>query len=172
MSDVDSATASQSVVTPPPPKRTLQDVYRSQEGLTELTGKNDGPHIVAYHRAAGLDCPSGCPYCASGVKWTFDQVGIPTTITAWSPTAHNKKNVVFDGSRLLKDPKTGDVITLYYANLGRIGHTGFFDSRINESVVQTFEFNTNSVGSRDGGGNYFKKRPLKTLNSITRWTEN
>lgn len=176
LSDVDSTTATHDL----PKKDTviiikkplLVEVYTSQAGLTELTGNNDGPHIAAYHRAAGLNCPRGCPYCASGVKWCFDQAKIQTTITAWSPTAHNANNVVFKGGKFYKDPMPGDVITIYYTNLGRIGHTGFFHSKVNERVAQTFEFNTNSSGSRDGGGNYFKYRPFHTLYSITRWTEN
>lgn len=172
MSDVDSVTASQNVVIAPKPIRpTLVEIYNSQAGLTELTGNNDGAHIAAYHRAAGLNCPVGCPYCSSGVKWTFDSAGVATPIKAWSPSAHNKNNVVYQDGRFFKDPRPGDVITIFYQNLGRIGHTGFFDARINEDVVQTFEFNTNSTGSRDGQGNFFKKRPLKTLHSISRWTE-
>lgn len=176
LSDVDSTIAFASIDTVAvhkPEKPTIAEIYTSQEGLEELTGNNDGPHIVMYHTAAGIDCSSGCqhPYCASGVRWAFDSAGVETTINAWSPTAHNDDNVVYESGAFIKEPLPGDVITLYYRKLGRIGHTGFVDKRINDRVVKTFEFNTNSLGSRDGGGNYFKYRPVKTLHSITRWTD-
>jgi len=149
-------------------KRTaLQKVYISQVGVREKTGKNDGPEVEAYLKSTNLG--PGFAWCAAFVKWCFDQINHSVPITAWSPTAHNSKNIVYFRNRFEKQPQQGDVFTLYYPNKGRIGHTGFYDKMNNESMVQTVEGNTNGAGSREGDGVYIKFRPLKTIHSITSW---
>lgn len=169
IADVDSETATSAIASiekPVKKKLTVQEIYTSQEGLQELTGNNDGPQVEMYLRSCGLKCR--CPYCAAGVRWTFDSAGVKTKINAFSPTAHNSKNLVYFKGKWYKDPLPGDVITIYFPTLGRIGHTGFFDAMQNSKMCKTFEFNTNAAGSRDGQGNYFKVRSLKSLYSITR----
>ncbi|HRO18524.1 MAG TPA: hypothetical protein PLU07_10055, partial [Ferruginibacter sp.] len=63
----------------------------------------------------------------------------------------------------------GDVFTLYYAHLKRIGHTGFHHKKINSSVYESVEGNTNAAGSREGDGVYKKKRSYNATHSISRW---
>lgn len=84
-------------------------------------------------------------------------------------SCENKKNMVFQKSKHLKEAKPGDVFTLYYAKLGRIGHTGFYDRPVNSSVFETVEGNTNMAGSREGDGVYRKKRSYHSTYSISRW---
>lgn len=147
----------------------VRDIYTSQIGVREKTGNNDGAAVEKYLKATGLG--KGNPWCAAFEKWCFDQAKVKTTITAWSPSAHNSKNLLMFRDKLTTEPRAGDVVCFYYANLGRIGHTGFYDQRINESVYESVEGNTNGSGSREGDGVYRKKRSYKSTYSISRWVK-
>jgi hypothetical protein len=112
----------------------------------------------------------GYAWCAAFVHWCLDSAGIKNTITAWSPTAHNSGNIVWFDKKFNKDPDAGDVFTLYSGSLKRIHHTGFFDEKINSSIYQSVEGNTNEGGSVNGDGVYRRKRSFHATYSITRWT--
>jgi hypothetical protein len=142
-------------------------VYNSQVGVREATGRNDGKQVEAYLKSTGLG--KGYSWCAAFVKWCFDQADVKTPITAWSPSAHNSRNVVYFKRSLLKPVQPADVFTIWYPRLNRIGHTGFVDGQVNSKIIQTVEGNTNYAGSREGDGVYRKKRSLNTIHSITRW---
>jgi len=150
-------------------KLTLQEIYNSQVGVREKTGKNDGPEVEMYLKSVGLG--KGYAWCAAFVHWSLDSAGYNNPITAWSPTAHNKNNIIYFQGAQRKKPIPGDVFTLYYPKLKRIGHTGFYDKTINSSIYESVEGNTNGEGSREGDGVYRKKRSFKATYSITRWTE-
>lgn len=150
--------------------KTLQDVYLSQVGVKEATGNNDGPEVEKYLRSTGLG--KGFAWCAAFVHWCLEEVDIPNTVNAWSPTAENKNNLVFKLRQFREEPQAGDVVTFYYANLGRIGHTGFFNKKISDVTYESVEGNTNSSGSREagnGGGVYKKYRSFNSTHSISRW---
>jgi hypothetical protein len=147
---------------------TVQAIYTSQIGVREATGKNDGVQVEAYLKSVNLG--KGYAWCAAFVKWCFDRADINTTITAWSPTAENRKNLVYDKGKFLQDPRPGDVFTLYYPSLKRIGHTGFYDKKQNSTIFRSVEGNTNGEGSREGDGVYVKYRSVKATYSISRWT--
>lgn len=155
------------MVTPPPLDSLLEKIFMGEVGVREATGKNDGKDVLKYQKNAGLG--TGYSWCACFVKWCFDQAAIKTTITAWSPTCHNKKNIVMMNSTYKQSLRRGDVFTLYYPKLGRIGHTGFVRKKFGTNSVETVEGNTNSAGSREGDGVYVKVRPKSSIYSITRW---
>lgn len=144
----------------------LRESYNSQLGVREKTGKNDGKDVEKYLKSTGLG--KGNPWCAAFVHWNLEQVGIPNEITAWSPTAYSKSRVTWKGGKWKKEFRPGQVFTLWYSNLGRIGHTGFVDD-LDGSVAITVEGNTNSAGSREGDGVYKKRRPLNGLYAICDW---
>ena len=150
-----------------PARPSLTEIYLSQIGVREATGRNDGPQICTYLRSVGLG--EGYAYCSAFVHWSLDSACIPNTVTAWSPSAHNAKNIIWTGKKFLKDPEPGDVGCLYYTSLRRIGHTFFYHRRINSSVYESVEANTNVEGSREGDGVYKKKRSFNATYSITRW---
>lgn len=129
----------------------MAKIYSSQIGVKEATGKNDGPQIKAYLKVSGL--PEGHPWCAAFVAWCFKMAGITTINSAYSPNWFIK-------SRLTKTPKQGDLIGIYFKNLGRIAHVGFYD-RADNSFVIAVEGNTNDQGSREGN-RVAKRRRLKT----------
>lgn len=147
--------------------KSLQDVYLSQLGVREATGNNDGKEVEMYLRSTGL--PKGNPWCAAFVHWCLEEVDIPNTVNAWSPTAENKKFIVFKLRQYHYEPEAGDVVTFYYANLGRIGHTGFFNRKISDVTYESVEGNTNSQSSREGNGVFKRFRPFNSTHSISRW---
>ena len=145
------------------------ETYKSQIGVREATGHNDGKQVEAYLKSVKLG--KGYAWCAAFVKWTFDQCGIKTTINAMALSTHRKGHFVYNKGVKYKEPQAGDVFTLYYPKLKRIGHTGFFDKEINDKIFRTVEGNTNSAGSREGDGVYVKYRSYKATYSINRWVE-
>lgn len=135
-------------------------------GVREATGKNDGKRVEEYLRITGLG--KGYSWCAAFVKWCLAQCGVVTPITAWSPSAENRSNMVYKHTMFQK-PKSGDVFCLWSQSKGRIAHTGFFHKEVNESVYQTVEGNTSDGGSFNGDGVYMRKRSYKSTYSISRW---
>lgn len=147
----------------------ITDVYLSQLGVHEKTGHNDGKDVEKYLRSVGLG--KGYAWCAAFVRWCFDSAGIKTTINGAAASAHNPKNLVCYKHSQLKTPEPGDVFTLWYNALGRIGHTGFYHKRVNATVYESVEGNTNEAGSREGDGVYKKYRSFNATHSINRWAK-
>lgn len=147
----------------------IRTVYTSQIGVRELSGKNDGKDVEKYLRSVGLG--KGYAWCSAFVHWSLEQTKTPNTINGYSPTAHNKNNIVYFQRKSLKPVQAGDVFTLWFASLGRIAHTGFLDRKINSSIFETIEGNTNEAGSREGDGVYRKRRSFNSTYSITRWVK-
>lgn len=145
------------------PKTDLVEIYTGFIGVRELTGKNDGYWVERWLKHEGLG--KGNPYCASFVSFCLDSAGFKNNITAWSPTAFDKTKVVYKGE-WKREFKQGQVFTLYYSNLKRIGHTGFAHQLLNEKIIETVEANTNGEGSREGSGVFKKKRSLHTIYAI------
>jgi CHAP domain len=144
----------------------LTQVYKSQVGVREKSGRNDGRDVEMYLRSTGL--PKGNPWCAAFVHWCMEQAGVPNKINASSGSAYSKSKVSFKGGKWKREFRPGQVFTLYYQNLGRIGHTGFVDD-LDGSVAMTVEGNTNVAGSREGDGVYKKRRPLNGMYAICDW---
>lgn len=147
----------------------IEQTYNSQLGVREATGKNDGVQVETYLKSVKLG--KGYAWCAAFVKWCFDQCGIKTTINAMALSTHRPGHLVYYKGKQLRPPIAGDVGTLYYQHLGRIGHTFFYDKEINSKIYRSVEGNTNSAGSREGDGVYIKYRSYKATYSISRWIE-
>ena len=121
----------------------------------------------------------GYAWCAFFVRAMLNHCGVENTVSGWSPTAYNKKDVIYTDGRFYQMPRYDDVLvmTLSYSkfkNTGRykaIGHTGIVD-QVGEYSVRTIEGNTNERGTRDSrsrDGVYVKIRPLSKSIHITRW---
>lgn len=152
-----------------PEAKSLQSVYTKFIGVREKTGNNDGKEVEMFLQSVGLG--KGYAWCAAFVKYCMLEAGIKSAekINGMALSCENKKNMVFQKGKHLKDAKAGDVFTLYYAKLGRIGHTGFFDKPVNSSLFETVEGNTNNQSSREGDGVYRRKRSYNSTFSISRW---
>jgi hypothetical protein len=152
------------------PQARLKDVYTSQIGVREQPkGSNWGPEVGRYLKSVNLNVPA--PWCAAFVHWCLDKAGIPNSVTAWSPTAHNKNNIVYYQGKFKKEPAPGDVFTLWFPKLKRIAHTGFVDKKINSTIYLSVEGNTNEAGSREGDGVMRRYRSFRATWSITRYTQ-
>jgi hypothetical protein len=152
-----------------PESQSIAEVYTSQLGIREATGHNDGKSVEMYLQSVGLG--RGYPWCAAFVRWCYDSAHIVTTINGAAASAHRPQNLVLFQHKFLKEPQSGDAFTLWYPSLHRIGHTGFYHKRVNESVYQSVEGNTNEAGSREGDGVYKKYRSFNATYSISRWTK-
>jgi hypothetical protein len=110
-----------------------------------------------------VDFQAGASWCAAFMHFIYWQCGIhltPRRAYAWSPTW-------FIERWLVQDPQPGDVIGIYYRNLGRIGHVGMVEG-IHDSYVITIEGNTGADGGRDGDGVYRKRRLRRAIHSWSR----
>lgn len=155
--------------TPNTIKPNIQSIYTSFIGVREKSGKNDGPEVEMFLRTVGLG--KGYPWCAAFVKYCLLEAGIESAkkINGMALSCENKSDFVYNKGKKIKEVEAGDVFTLYYAKLKRIGHTGFVDKEINSSIFESVEGNTNIAGSREGDGVYRKKRSYNATYSISRW---
>ena len=62
--------------------------------------------------------------------------------------------------------QAGDLFTLYYRRLGRVGHVGIVGGMIGKNTIMTYEGNTNEGGSREGDGVFRKARPIRSLEGV------
>ncbi len=144
----------------------VQKVYVSYIGTREKSGRNDGPEVEIFLKSVGLG--RGNPWCAAFVHFCLERGGVKNVITAWSPTSLNKNNLVWFNKKALKTVLAGDVFSLYYPNLGRIGHTGFVNRDMG-GTYESVEGNTNNSLSREGDGVYKKIRSKNGTFAMSRW---
>lgn len=146
--------------------RTAHRIATEQIGVTEATGKNDGPKIKAYLKVTGL--PEGYPYCAAGLSWSYLQAAyeldsnksmIPFPLTAGSQKIYD--HAVKYGKNVEFKPAKYDFFT-WRKKDSYLGHIGMIDSVGEKGWVHTIEFNTSpGVGNqRDGDGVWRKKRNI------------
>lgn len=152
------------------PLTRLVYVYRSQIGVRELTGNNDGKEVEMYLQSVGLK--KGQPYCAAGVAWSFMQAKIKAPKSGWSPAWFQPKYVIYTKgvSSLQTEPQQGDVGGYYYAKLGRYGHTFFIDYwSKNGSFCITVEFNGTDKQTREGNGVVRNTVPKSKISVVARY---
>jgi hypothetical protein len=152
----------------------------SYVGVREKGGNNRGFNDRGLRKVMErVGWKPGYQWCSFFVKAMLYECGVPNTISGWSPTAYNKKDVIFTNGKFYQKFKSGDVLimTLSYNKFRKtnrykgIGHTGIVDS-VGSRSVRTIEGNTNDAGARDsrgGDGVYYKIRPLNKSIHITRW---
>jgi len=149
----------------------IESVYTKELGVKELTGNNDGARVEEYLKVTGLG--KGYSWCAAFVKWCLMQCGVVTSITAWSPTAENRNNIVWKRNGFAQQPKSGDVFCLWSVKKGRIAHTGFFHRDLNGVAYETVEGNAadpnSGKDSFNGVGVFKRKRSYHSTYSISRW---
>lgn len=147
--------------------------YRAQIGVRELTGHNDGTQVETYLKTVGLQ--RGYAWCAAFIKWNLIQgkVAAASQIDGAAASCYRKGYTVFFNHRWGGEPQPGDVFTLWFRSLNRIGHTGFWDGWANrkEGTVITVEGNTNSGGSRNGDGVYRRIRQAGSMYAVSRWID-
>lgn len=136
-------------------------IARSQIGVREATGNNDGVRVEGYLKVNHLT--KGNPWCAAFISWVFKQAGFAQPRTAWSPA-------LFPLAQQSLSPKPADVLGIYSIKLKRIAHCGLVERRKNNWII-SIEGNTNADGSRDGDGVYRKWRHLRTIAKFADWVK-
>lgn len=140
----------------------------TQVGVTEKTGKNDGPQVESYLKVVGL--PKGYPYCAAGISWSFwctaidlkqNRKFIPFPLTASSQIVYDysRKN----GKEAIDQKSAKYDFFVWRKKDSYGGHIAWIDSVQQKGWVRTLEFNTsagNAGSQRDGGGVYMKRRNI------------
>lgn len=141
-------------------------------GIHEVGGNNRGPEVEAILAHAGM--PAGSNWCSAWVMRVLDRCNINHTVNAWSPTSTPTAKCVYQrdkGQKFKSQP--GDVFSLYYSNLKRIGHTGFIEKEDGDFVI-TMEANTNDGGTRDsnkGDSIMRKRRSKKSIYRVANWVD-
>lgn len=152
----------------------LPAVYRAEVGVSEATGRNDGPRVTAYLRYCGL--VEGYEWCAAFVSWCHGQAGYAQPRNAWAAALFVADRTVWRvdnqwpvpwGSGPAMGPQTGpragDIFGIYVPAKRRIGHCGFIDGWDGKWIT-TVEGNVNHAVVR-------KRRLVTTIYAVARWTE-
>ncbi len=146
----------------------VAEIYRSQIGVRELTGNNDGRQVEMFLESCKL--AKGNPWCAALVTWTFKTAGIKAVVSGYSPDWFPAGKTIYKkGSAGNSVPGTADVFGIWFSNKGRIAHVGFIDEWKSGSYTVTVEGNTNEAGSREGDGVYRKRRLKSQIYKVSRW---
>lgn len=148
-------THSQEAHTQEPLRKQLQNVYRSEIGVQEHSGKNDGTRVAEYLNYCQL--PEGYAWCAAFISWSFGQIGLPQPRTPWSPALFVKTRRITQ----IQHVQTGDLFGLYDPSIKRIHHAGFVDGR-DANYIITVEGNSNHAVER-------RRRPIKTIHLYASW---
>lgn len=151
------------------------DVLVSKNGVREVPkNSNRGPDVEQFQRATWLE-GTGWAWCAAFVCWGFKRLvdsGIdlrfarPQTAGAWDfeRWARSQPSPV-----KLHKPRTkikkGDIVIFTFSHIG----VAIEDEA--GGYVKTIEGNTDSSGSREGGGVYIKTRATSLIRSNIRWTD-
>lgn len=147
-------------------------------GVEEVDGTNCGPMVDQYKAATNLPPHESWPWCAAFVCWltreAMKATGIketatfkrPTTAGAWDLENWSRKQ---DNSTQTKKPhggdiKAGDIVVFAFS------HVGVAVKDAKDGYVRTVEANTDSNGSREGGGVFCKVRKLSQIRSRIRFT--
>ena len=129
----------------------LLNIAKSQIGVREATGNNDGEAVERFLLYTGNK--KGEPWCAAFVSWVFGQAGYSQPRTAWSPSLLPK-------ARQVGKAKPAMVFGIYFKDKGRIAHAGLVEKQ-QKDWVYTIEGNTNAGGSNNGNAVMNKIRNYK-----------
>jgi hypothetical protein len=136
----------------------------AEVGVREDGGRNRGPRVDEYLRAARLDPAAGSyPWCAAFVVWCAQKAAAELGVACPLPRVASVHGL-WEKSRLsfrraLPEP---GAIFLRDAGGGK-GHAGIVVA-VGDSIVGTVEGNTNAAGSREGDCVARKTRPAGYVN--------
>ncbi len=123
----------------------MVELAKSQVGIREATGKNDGPRIAEYLKVVGLG--PGFAWCAAFVSWLHEKLGIDNPRSAWSPDWF-KSHIVFSKFKSgFQDfiAKPAQVFGLWFSSKKRVAHVGIIID-IHPHHYETIEGNTSLLG--------------------------
>jgi hypothetical protein len=153
-------------------------IAKLEIGTEEVDGTNCGPRVNEYKAATWLPADKPWPWCAACVcgvvRRAMIEAGVPETDTfkrprtagAWDLENWSLKQ---DQSTWTRKPHRGDIeagdIVVF-----TFSHVGLAISEPDaDGYVLTCEGNTDSSGSREGGGVFQKRRHLSKIRSRIRF---
>ena len=144
----------------------LVQLVKSQVGIHEIT-ENDSPEIRKFLAHVGIYKPAY--WCVAWVSYDLDKVGVDNPRTAWSPDYAKPKDIIWTPKKETKKPLPGDVITVYYSKLKRVGHGCFYLGTDKSGYFITGEGNANQKLLRTGGEVCILKRDPQKIYAISRF---
>lgn len=152
----------------------------AEVGVTEIRGTNCGPRVNQYKAATNLPADEPWPWCAAFVDWCVREAMLkgkvpetakfkrPTTAGAWDLENWSKRQD--NSTQTKRDPgcdiKAGDIVIYRFSHVG----IAIEDANKETGTVVCAEGNTDSAGSREGGGVFRKVRSLSKVKSRIRFT--
>lgn len=139
------------------------------------TGENSGPRVNQYLASTKLG--PGFFWCASFCHWTLAQCGntLQPAREFAAAARFGREHVRYKKGDLeqyrvsqMRISEDGNLFTLYYANLKRIGHVGVVIGETEEDLI-TVEGNTGDGGSRNGNGVFKRIRDKETIYTVNNW---
>jgi hypothetical protein len=129
-------------------------VLKSQVGVRELTGRNDGPRVQAYLKAVGLQ--GNWPWCAAFVVWCIKQVGLTPNANGAARSFFTPKTKIWPGVPGAAPPQPGDPLGFRFIRKD-IDHVGEIIIWGTTPMCETIQGNTSGKkADRDGQGVYDK----------------
>lgn len=131
----------------------LKEELNNNLGVRERGGNNKGKEVMMYLNSAGIFTPA--PWCAAFLVYIFKLCGIQNPESAWSPSwaTHSSGETrwqIRQNHPLPTRYEQGMIFTLYYNNLGRVGHVGAI-IEIDGNTAKTIEGNVTIRGTRETG---------------------
>lgn len=154
----------------------LVELASREVGVEEIDGTNCGPRVNEYKAATNLPPAESWPWCAAFICWlvreamracggpyTFQP---PTTAGAWNLENWSLAQDLSTETRKPsdRDIQPGDIVCFTFSHVGLA--TSAPDP---DGYVHTIEGNTDSAGSREGGGVYRKTRHIGKIRSRIRF---
>lgn len=152
----------------------MVEVAEENIGIREEGKNNHGEVVAQYLESVGFD--EGAPWCGAFVYYCHREAGIELPGDprgyAWSPNWFITEKRTYDHRTDSREPdiRPGDVFGIWFGSKGRVAHVGIL-VRQRGSTYYTIEGNTNDGGSRDGDGVFGRKRSLRHINQVARWSE-
>jgi hypothetical protein len=153
-------------------------IAKAEVGVREIRDTNCGEMVNEYKAATWLNPKKGWPWCAAFVCWVIREAlkssGVketktfkrPRTASAWD---FENWSIDQDSTTWMRKPHDGDILPGDIV-IFKFSHIGIAVSYPDKNGnVYTVEGNTDSAGSREGGGVYFKTRNLSKIRSRIRF---
>lgn len=155
----------------------LVALAKKEVGVEEVDSTNCGPRVNEYKAATYLPPEHSWPWCAAFICWLVQQAMksdgpytfvAPKTAGAWDMENWSLRQ---DNSTQTKKPTKGDILPGDII-VFTFSHIGLATSKPDgvSAMIETIEGNTDSAGSREGGGVFAKRRRLSQIRSRIRFT--
>ena len=156
----------------------LVEIACREIGVEEVNGTNCGAEVNEYKAATTLPSKESWPWCAAFVCWCVKKA-MEATATSESATFKRPKTAgAFDfenwslkqGAETQTKREPGDDIRAGDIVIFKFSHIGIAVADANGATVECVEGNTDSDGSREGGGVFRKTRKLSQIKTRIRFT--